>query len=76
MQELGTLVFWNNEKKFGFIDPDSRKIAKGVFLHVRAFKDLAIEVREGMRLRFDPVTNYSVKHPLKATNVEVVGVQS
>lgn len=72
----GTLTYWNAEKKIGFLDPDRQfPVAKSIFLHFTALKDPAtwVSLRAGMRLSFTPAPNPSTKHPLMATNAEVIG---
>jgi|HubBroStandDraft_6_1064221.scaffolds.fasta_scaffold07864_12 cold shock CspA family protein len=67
----GTITFYSDQRGFGFIDPDER-IGNSIFFHVSTLKDPQAVVREGTRVSFDPVRNASVKHPIKATNVEVI----
>ena len=48
--EHGTLVRWNDQRGFGFLQPDRSK--KEIFLHVRALPHYQRRPRAGDRLRF------------------------
>ena len=72
----GTLTYWNAEKKIGFLDPDRQfPVAKSIFLHFTGLerpRDMGESARRDA-LSFTPAPNPSTKHPLMATNAEVIG---
>jgi cold shock protein len=48
----GTVKFYNDQKGFGFIQPDDG--AKDVFVHATALERAGIQgLREGQKVRFD-----------------------
>jgi CspA family cold shock protein len=66
----GTVKFFNSDKGFGFIVPDSG--GKDVFLHSSALRAAGLQsVAEGQRLTFDAVRSANGKSD-QAENVRLV----
>jgi cold shock protein len=51
----GTLIRYNPDKGYGFIQRDDRE--PDVFVHVTAFADPTVEPGPGLRIEFDIGTN-------------------
>jgi len=68
MPITGTVKFFNNEKGFGFIQPDDG--SRDVFVHVSAVTDSGIgSLAEGQRISFDVEPDKRGKGP-KAINLK------
>jgi cold shock protein len=63
----GTVKWFNEEKRFGFITPEEG--GQDLFVHQTALSDGARSLRDGERVEFDP--EQGPKGP-KAVNVRVV----
>ena len=52
----GTVIWFNNEKGFGFIQPDNGN--KDVFVHITAVERAGMyDLREGQKVSFDIVSD-------------------
>lgn len=51
MRQLGTLKRWNDEKGFGFIEPDAG--GRDIFVHIKAFHNRSRRPQTGERLSFE-----------------------
>lgn len=51
MQFEGTLKSWNDERGFGFIEPDQG--GQDIFVHIKSFKSLRARPEAGQRLSFE-----------------------
>lgn len=71
MPMTGTVKFFNNEKGYGFIQPDDG--GRDVFVHVSAVTSSGIgTLTEGQRVSFDVEPDKRGKGP-KAVNLSVSG---
>jgi len=71
MAETGTVKFFNTDKGFGFIKPDSGE--SDIFVHISAIKDSGLEtLLENQKVSFDTEPDRRGKGP-KAVNLSVVG---
>ncbi|MGO4441297.1 cold-shock protein [Rhizobium sp. RAF56] len=69
MSSKGTVKFFNTDKGFGFITPDSGE--KDIFVHVSALQASGMQsLREGQQVTFDTEPDRMGKGP-KAINIEV-----
>ena len=69
MSSKGTVKFFNTDKGFGFITPDSGD--KDIFVHVSALQASGMQsLREGQQVTFDTEPDRMGKGP-KAINIEV-----
>jgi CspA family cold shock protein len=67
MPTSGTVKFFNNEKGFGFIQPDDG--SRDVFVHVSAVNNSGLgTLTEGQRISFDVESDQRGKGP-KAVNL-------
>ncbi|MFS2150786.1 cold-shock protein [Rhizobium sp. Rhizsp42] len=65
----GTIKFFNADKGFGFISPDSG--SADIFLHISALQASGIQtLREGQKVTFDTEPDKRGKGP-KAINIEL-----
>jgi CspA family cold shock protein len=65
----GTVKFFNAEKGFGFITPDSG--GADIFLHISALQSSGIQaLRDGQKVSFDLEPDKRGKGP-KAVNIEI-----
>lgn len=70
MAETGTVKFFNTDKGFGFIKPDSGE--SDIFVHISALKDSGLEtLLENQKVSFDTEPDRRGKGP-KAVNLTVV----
>ena len=70
MAETGIVKFFNTDKGFGFIKPDSGE--SDIFVHISAIKDSGLEtLLENQKVSFDTEPDRRGKGP-KAVNVSVV----
>ena len=66
--ETGTVKFFNTEKGFGFIAPETG--GKDVFVHISAVQKAGMDtLSEGQRISFDVVTE---RGKLAASNLKAV----
>ncbi|MGL4398043.1 MAG: cold-shock protein [Hyphomicrobium sp.] len=71
MRQTGTVKFYNSEKGYGFIKPDSG--GNDVFVHVTAVERSGIgALSEGMKISFETEADKRGKGP-KAVNLEPSG---
>jgi cold shock protein len=63
----GTVMWFNAEKGYGFIDPDGD--SPYVFVHFSEVRDTGYALEDGMRVEFDVVQG--AKGP-QATNVRMI----
>ena len=70
MAETGIVKFFNTDKGFGFIKPDSGE--SDIFVHISAIKDSGLEtLLENQKVSFDTEPDRRGKGP-KAVNLSVV----
>lgn len=70
MAETGTVKFFNTDKGFGFIKPDSGE--SDIFVHISALKDSGLEtLLENQKVSFDTEPDRRGKGP-KAVNLAIV----
>lgn len=68
MRQLGTVKFYNDQKGYGFIKPDSG--GNDVFVHVTAIERSSVgPLAEGKRISFDTEPDKHGKGP-KAVNLQ------
>ena len=64
----GTVKFFNNLKKFGFIKPDAQ--GDDVFFHISGVTD-GVELQEGQKVTYEITTNARTNKP-EAVNVTAI----
>ncbi|MCY6379573.1 cold-shock protein [Hoeflea prorocentri] len=70
MAETGTVKFFNTDKGFGFIKPDSGE--SDIFVHISALKDSGLDsLMENQKVSFDTEPDRRGKGP-KAVNLTIV----
>ncbi|MBE7214184.1 excalibur calcium-binding domain-containing protein [Shewanella benthica] len=69
--ERGTLVRWNDEKGFGFIEPDAAN-GKDVFIHISALKQMARKPVVGDQMMYH--TELQSDGRIKAVKANIEGV--
>ena len=70
MAETGTVKFFNTDKGFGFIKPDTGE--SDIFVHISAIKDSGLEtLLENQKVSFETEPDRHGKGP-KAVNVRKV----
>ena len=70
MAETGTVKFFNTDKGFGFIKPDTGE--SDIFVHISAIKDSGLEtLLENQKVSFDTEPDRRGKGP-KAVNLTIV----
>ena len=70
MAETGTVKFFNTDKGFGFIKPDTGEA--DIFVHISAIKDSGLEtLLENQKVSFDTEPDRRGKGP-KAVNLAIV----
>ncbi len=70
MAETGTVKFFNTDKGFGFIKPDTGE--SDIFVHISAIKDSGLEtLLENQKVSFETEPDRRGKGP-KAVNLTVV----
>ncbi len=71
MAETGTVKFFNTDKGFGFIKPDSGE--SDIFVHISALKDSGLEyLEENQKVSFETEPDGRGKGP-KAVSLTVLG---
>jgi len=71
MRQTGTVKFYNSQKGYGFIKPDTG--GNDVFVHVTAVERSGIgELNEGMRISFETEPDKRGKGP-KAVDLQKTG---
>ena len=70
MAETGTVKFFNTDKGFGFIKPDTGE--SDIFVHISAIKDSGLEtLLENQKVSFETEPDRRGKGP-KAVNLTIV----
>ncbi|MDA4847305.1 MULTISPECIES: cold-shock protein [Hoeflea] len=70
MAETGTVKFFNTDKGFGFIKPDTGE--SDIFVHISALKDSGLEtLLENQKVSFETEPDRRGKGP-KAVNLTIV----
>ncbi|WP_136660270.1 cold-shock protein [Nitratireductor sp. XY-223] len=70
MAETGTVKFFNTDKGFGFIKPDTGE--SDIFVHISALKDSGLEtLMENQKVSFETEPDRRGKGP-KAVNLTIV----
>ena len=71
MAETGIVKFFNADKGFGFIKPDSGQ--SDIFVHISALKDSGLEyLEENQKVSFETEPDRRDKGP-KAVNLSITG---
>jgi len=71
MAETGIVKFFNADKGFGFIKPDSGQ--SDIFVHISALKDSGLEyLEENQKVSFETEPDRRGKGP-KAVNLSITG---